>query len=195
VLASYGMTETCSQVATQRMDLMELPFRESPLELLPIWKAETSGEGLLRLRGDALFFGSIEQGVFQKREEEWFTSKDRAKVHESSIVPLGRSDALVKVMGELVDLDSVEYRLAGFFEGAEFAVVAISDSRREHALVLCSVGVVPTEAIAAYQARAIGPERLVKWIQIDAFPKSDLGKLKRHELRQLAEEMDGMELL
>jgi len=137
----------------------------------------------------------IEQGVFREREGQWFTTQDRAEVLGNCIVPLGRSDALVKVMGELVNLDEVERRLAEFAEGIQFAVVAISDSRREHALVLCSEGDVSPETIAAYQAKAIGPERLVKWIRLNEMPRSDLGKIKRHELRELAQEMGGVDLL
>jgi o-succinylbenzoate---CoA ligase len=195
VLASYGMTEACSQVATQKMDLLDLPYGESPMELLPIWQAKTSAEGLLQLRGEALFSGTIEQGFFQKREGQWFTSNDRAMVFWDRIVPLGRSDALVKVMGELVNLDEVERRFAECSEGLPFAVVAICDSRREHGLVLCSEGDFSLEVIAAYQAKAIGPERLVKWVRLDELPRSDLGKIKRHELRELVQEMDGVELL
>lgn len=195
VLASYGMTEACSQVATQRMDLLNMPFVDAPLEMLPIWKADTNSEGLLKLSGEALFSGMIEGGVFREREEPWFTTQDRANVLGNCIVPLGRSDALVKVMGELVNLDEVERCLAELAGGIQFAVVAISDSRREHALVLCSEGDVAPQAIAAYQGKAIGPERLVKWIRLNEMPRSDLGKIKRHELRELAQEMGGVDLL
>ena len=39
VLASYGMTEACSQIATQRLSSLGKPFGEAGMELLPIWEA------------------------------------------------------------------------------------------------------------------------------------------------------------
>ena len=68
VLASFGMTEAASQIATQSLAYISLPFADSPLEILPIWQAQETPDGMLRLKGAALFAGTIEQGVFRRRE-------------------------------------------------------------------------------------------------------------------------------
>ncbi len=193
VLASYGMTEAASQIATQTLASLSAPYTASPMELLPIWEAEETPEGLLRVKGEALFAGTIEQGVFHRREGEWFTTNDHVTVSGNTLSPQGRADSRVKVMGELIDLEAVEKRFLGLAQGTvregTFAVIAIPDDRREHALI--AVFENPAEAAenayATYQSQAPGPERFTRWIAMESFPRTDLGKLQRAELRHIVQ--------
>ncbi|QTN31693.1 AMP-binding protein [Akkermansiaceae bacterium] len=184
VLASYGMTETCSQVATQALDSLGLPFAEAPLQLLPIWDAELSDAGLLRLRGDALFSGTITDGGFRRREGDWFTTNDRVELSARTVRPLGRSDSLVKVMGELVDLDGIEARLGRLCgeRGKSVAVIAVPDTRKEHALIAVFEGEALPSAVDDYNRQAPGPERISRCHVVTGFPRSDMGKLLRASL-------------
>lgn len=188
VLASYGMTEACSQVATQRMDAVGVPFVDAPLEILPIWDAAETAEGLLCLRGDALFAGIVEDGNFRRREGEWFTTSDRAAVSGRTIRLLGRVDSLVKVMGELVDVERVERRFmevaAGRVKEGGFALLAMPDERREHTLVAVFEGNAVEECVADYNRGAPGPERIERWCGVAEFPRSELGKIRKVVLRQ-----------
>lgn len=189
ILASYGMTETASQIATQNIDLIHAPYASSPLELLPIWEAEETPEGLLRIRGEALFAGTIENGIYHHREGEWYTTQDRVHVSDNNLTPLGRADSQVKVMGELIDLEHVEKRFLELAQGTiregTFAVITIPDSRRENALIAVFERNCPEHIITAYQSQALGPERFVQWIAMEDFPRTDLGKLRRIELRRM----------
>ncbi len=45
VLATYGMTETCSQVATQEVAALGEDFAEGGLGVLPEWEREGGGNG------------------------------------------------------------------------------------------------------------------------------------------------------
>ena len=194
VLASYGMTEAASQIATQNIELLESPYAASPLELLPLWEAEESPGGLLRIKGEALFAGMIEQGVFRPREGEWFTTQDRVEVSARTLVPRGRNDSLVKVMGELVDVEAVEKRFLELAQGniqeGTFAVIAIPDPRRENALIAVfeNPGPAAEVAYATYQSQAPGPERFTYPLSMPSFPRTDLGKLCRAELRLICME-------
>lgn len=189
VLASYGMTETCSQVATQRMDCLEIPFADCPLELLPIWEADVSAGGLLRLKGNPLFKGVLETGELHVREGEWFTTSDRAEVSGRYIRPLGRVDSLVKVLGELVDVEAVEKRLIEYcgerLDGVEVAVVAMDDARNEHSLVAVFRGESLQAIVDEYNKLAPGPERIARCCEVTDFPRTALGKIRRSELREL----------
>ncbi len=184
VLASYGMTEAGSQVATQSITALELPFVEGVMELLPIWDAEVTADGLLRLRGDALFCGVVAGGNYHPRVGEWFTTNDRAEVSGTMIRPLGRADTRIKVLGELVDVEGVERDLIGLC-GVSLAVIALPDARRENELVAVFEGEVPDVCVADYNSRAPGPERIMRSCGIGAFPRSGMGKLLRAKLAEL----------
>lgn len=197
VLASYGMTEACSQVATQNPDLLEAPYTECPLEILPIWEARANAAGLLELRGEALFSGTMEVGKLVAREGDWFAASDRVSVSGNSLLPLGRADSLVKVMGELVDLEAVERRFRGLSPGGipegSFAIVPIPDARREHILIAAFEGAAADgePCLADYNAAAPGLLRIAEAIHIPQFPRTDFGKLRRAELAAMVRSRRG----
>ena len=189
VLATYGMTEACSQIATQPMSALGKPFAESPMELLPIWDAQLSVEGLLKLRGEALCSGFLVNGEYHLRDGEWFTTSDRVELSGRCLVPLGRADSMVKVLGELVDVEGVERRLVEIAGGrvapGKLAVVAMPDERREHVLVAVFEGGAAPICIADYNRAVPGPERIARWCDVAGFPRSELGKLRKGELRAM----------
>ncbi|MEO5715887.1 MAG: AMP-binding protein [Luteolibacter sp.] len=194
VLASYGMTEAASQIATQTLDQLANPYQPAPIPLLPIWRADVSPDDLLRISGPALFSGYVisENGVwrFIPRESEWHVTSDRVMLDNSTITPLGRADTLVKVLGELVDPESIERELTALSDGrlaaGTFAVIALPDQRAGHVLVpvfetLIDRSVVQT-ALALYQITAPGFGRLHGPAFVPEIPRSPLGKLLRKEL-------------
>jgi O-succinylbenzoic acid--CoA ligase len=186
VLASYGMTEASSQVATQRIGGLGQPFADCPLELLPGWDAEVTQEGLLRLKGKALFSGTWDEGCLTMRKGDWFTTNDRAELSGRTIRHLGRADTMVKVMGELVDVEAVERRLIGFCGNRAdgVAVVAVPDGRKENSLLAVFEESVRAEAVEEYNSHAPGPERISRWCVVGGFPRTELGKLRRAELAE-----------
>jgi O-succinylbenzoic acid--CoA ligase len=195
VLASYGMTEACSQVATQPIAALGKPFAEIPMGLLPIWDARLTGEGLLKLRGDALFAGLLDSGGYHAREGEWFTTSDRVELSGRCLKPLGRADSMVKVLGELVDVEAVERRLAEIAGGRvsveKLAVIEMPDDRREHVLVAVFEGGAVPVCIADYNRAVPGPERIARWCEVADFPRSEMGKLRKGELRAMVAKGQG----
>ena len=191
VLASYGMTEACSQIATQRLSSLDRGFGEVGMELLPIWDAEITPAGLLLISGDALFHGTIAGNEFLKKVPGGFLTNDRARLDGRILIPEGRADSLVKVMGELVDIEAVE---RAFIHGSDecvepgrFAVVAVPDERREHALVGVFEGGMNAAAgaIRKYQESTGGLSRLDRFVEVETFPRTGLGKLRRAKLAEL----------
>jgi len=198
VLASYGMTEAASQIATQSLDSLASIYQPSPIPLLPIWRAELSAENLLRISGPALFSGALvlegNEWVFQPRVSGWHETGDRVALDEGMLTPLGRADTLVKVLGELVSPEQIERELAALSGGAlapgVFCVVAVPDARSEHALVPVFDAAAGAELIdavlAAYAARAPGIRRLRPPLMFADFPRGALGKPRRAEITRRA---------
>lgn len=194
VLASYGMTEAASQIATQELDALENPYQPAPIPLLPIWRAETSVEETLRIAGPALFSGVLAlvdgSWVYQPRISEWHGTDDRMRLENGGLTPLGRADAKVKVLGELVDVEQIEREIAALAGAAlatgGFVVVAVPDARAEHALVpvfdVMVDAAVIAEAMRAYDRQAPGFRRLRPAVVLEEFPRSPLGKPLRREI-------------
>ena len=195
VLASYGMTEAGSQVATQEVARVGESFADCPMKVLPIWELGLSEEGLLKLRGEALFCGTLDEGdgkfVFRKREGEWFQAKDRVRLDGDEISVEGRADALVKILGELVDVEAVEREFlkmaGGRVKEGSFAVVPVGDERRGHVLVAVGERGAVGDFFKMYQQQASGLERFSRLVEVDEMPRTGLGKIRRGELKALCE--------
>jgi O-succinylbenzoic acid--CoA ligase len=197
VLASYGMTETGSQIATQSLEQLALPYESFPLPVLPIWQVKADEEERLAIAGPALFSGQVtgEAGVwnYEPREGEWHRSDDRGQVDESGITILGRADSLLKILGELVDPQQIERDLddgGGPFPEGSFAVAAVPANRAGHVLVPVFSGTVDRvqveAAVEAYNAVAPGFRRLLPPLFVETLPRSELGKIRRGDLAELA---------
>lgn len=209
VLASYGCTEAASQVAT------ELPAgvgqgapadQPGPLLLLPHWEARVgnagegarespeSAAGLLELRGRALALRRyVRRGTGWHAEvladgQGWWRSADRVRLSGRELRFAGRVDRVVKVLGELVNLEAVERDLsAAGLEAGRFAVVALPDERRGAALVLAwetrQEGRGPdAETLVRYAASAAPFARIVRVAVVAELPRSPLGKIRYEEL-------------
>ena len=198
VLASYGLTEAASQVATASLGSLGDRFSSDFLPVLPIWELRAGADGIVDLRGDSLFLGRVEVGAggrrrFIPREGEWFKTRDLGSVDGAGRLTVrGRVDQFVKILGELVDPlaveDSLESMNAGELRG-RIAVVAVPDSRAGHRLVAVrESGVDPVAAEksgAAWNGRCPGYARVAEWIDVGKIPRSPLGKVLRKEMQEM----------
>lgn len=194
VLASYGMTEAASQIATQDLSALEDLYQSAPLPLLPIWQTETAPDGRLRIAGPALFSGKLRREVgtwvYEPRTEDWHQTEDRVNIEGNFLTPLGRADSLVKVLGELVDPEAIERVLASLSGGSlatgSFVVAAVPDVRAEHRLVpVFDAGADATvirNTLYAYAEKAPGFLKLGPAVVLENFPRSPLGKPLRAEI-------------
>jgi O-succinylbenzoic acid--CoA ligase len=196
VLQSYGMTETASQVATEPLWHLEQDFQPDRLALLPDWQAEITPDGHLQLAGPALASGWLmptgDSWAWQPVDGALVT-RDRARLWEEGglrwLSFLGRDSQMLKILGELVHLGSLQGELAKVArELAPSAVVALAarpDTRRGHEIVLrYELGTVQDDelqAIAAgYDARVRPFERL-RGMEAATGPLfNEMGKLLAH---------------
>jgi len=198
VLASYGSSEAASQVATERPDGPRGGSAcPGAMVILPQWEARVvpgDEAGLLELRGPALArrrfvwrYGVwVEEGLADA--EGWWRTADRVILSGRELRFAGRVDRVVKVLGELVNLEAVERRLsAAGLEVGRFAVVALPDERRGAALVLAwearQEGRGPgEEPLARYAATAAPFAWIVRVAVVTELPRSPLGKIRYQEL-------------
>jgi len=192
VLASYGMTEAGSQVATQPLSALEGEFQPQPIAVLPHWRLRTAEGGRLELSGPALFAATLERDGggwrFVARRGEWHASDDRGELDGERLRFRGRLDRQVKVLGELVDPEAIERRLA--LEGV--VVVALPDPRRGRRLIAVAEEAVDeaalAAAIAAHHGECEGYARVERTVRIAVLPRGPMGKVQRGEVAALLRE-------
>jgi O-succinylbenzoic acid--CoA ligase len=107
VLTSYGMTEGCSQIATQRPDNVSNAARGSGWPL-PGVQVRTA-EGAIQVRGPTLFSGYLLGPSEPLDAEGWFTTGDLGHFDASGQLHVtGRSDQMIISGGENVAPAEVE---------------------------------------------------------------------------------------
>jgi len=178
LLPSYGMTETCSQVATA------LP--ESPeLRLLDHAEARVDVEGRLAFRGASLLTGyATANGFIDPKVDGWFLTEDLGSVEGRVLHVHGRRGDFVKIGGESVDLARLDAIVASV-AGVHAAIAAVPDVRLGHVIHLY-IDEAATEAVASeFNARVHPFERARAIHRVTEIPRSSLGKLLRKELVKL----------
>jgi len=184
VLPSYGMTETCSQVATATATLA------SPeLVLLDHVQARTEEDGRLAFRGQSLLtgYGTASGFIDPKTEDGWFTTEDLGKVQNGRLQVGGRRGDFIKIGGESVDLARLDAILASI-AGAHAAVLAVPDARLGHVIHLAVTNATDPHTVkAAFDANVHPFERARAVHVVAEIPRSPLGKLLRKQLLQIVE--------
>jgi len=181
LLRSYGLTECSSQVATA------LPGSVGgQLHLLPHVTASTDDEGVLSIDSPALFTAKAQilDGVvtFKTREAGPWKTQDRVQLRAGrTLEHLGRIDQTIKIRGEKVDLVEMEKLLQRQL-GFQVILLAFPDPRDGLSLVALSERDLSLEELN----RNLLPHQKIKhYHQVQQFPRTELGKIKRGELQQL----------
>jgi len=182
LLPSYGMTETCSQVATATLTSPEL-------SLLDHIEARTEGDGRLAFRGASLLTGyATEHGLVDpKTSDGWLVTEDFGFIYDRSdgrtLQVEGRRGDSVKIGGESVDLTRLDAILASI-AGSHAAVVAVSEPRLGHVIHLAIDPSVDDAdgVLAAFNAGVHPFERARAVKRVAEIPRSPLGKLLRVKL-------------
>ncbi|HEV7765819.1 MAG TPA: AMP-binding protein [Thermoanaerobaculia bacterium] len=177
LLPSYGMTETCSQVATATL-------RSPELVLLDHVEARTESDGRLAFRGTSLLTGyAAEQGFIDPRTDDgWFVTEDLGSIEDRTLRLEGRRGDFIKIGGESVDLGRLDAILAGI-AGLNTAVIAVPDDRLGHIIHLVAGPTIDADQVAAEFNERVHPfERARAIHRVASIPRSALGKLLRKKL-------------
>ena len=179
LLASYGLTEACSQVATADPRAADSTW----LPLLGHMQARTDDAGILELHGSSLLTGwMIFDGAPARWEDPkrdgWYRTTDRAELRGRLLRVLGRSDDLLKIRGELVDVASLERALQARVPSGLVCVRAVPDARNGFILhVVAESSEAAKEAAAA--SEVFPPFARPQTVEVGAIRRTASGKIMR----------------
>lgn len=194
ILPSYGATECASQIATASLNSLTQKSHP-PLILLSHIEGRVH-EGNLCFSGASLlstyaFLQNDEVIFLDPKREGWFFSDDRGRLINREIIVEGRSDSMVKILGENVDLAKLEQILQKIRIQLnckfEVTLVGLPDKRLGQSLhMVCETGdQLSVNNIQEEFNRIVLPfERIRKVCLVESIPRSLLGKIKRNELIQ-----------
>jgi O-succinylbenzoic acid--CoA ligase len=201
-LPSYGLTETCSQVATAGLSSLSATSRPTVLPVLGHADMCSDAAQRLAIRASSLLTCCAEineQGarVWDPKQDGWLPTEDTGRVGADGVEVFGRMSESVKVLGEIVSLPRVEDQvwrwaarenlrgLAGF----DLAIVAPPHERLGHEVVLAIACRAPMDAarrsaieasVGTFSRDHLLPfERVRRVVFVDEIPRTPLGKCRR----------------
>jgi O-succinylbenzoic acid--CoA ligase len=193
LLPSYGMTEASSQVATASMESLAniTPSEMPPLHVLP----HLNDDGRLSIAGTSLLEGyySIVEGDFEpwmdpKDASGWFTTQDCAELRGSQLKILGRTDEVIKIRGENVNLSGLREQLANVLQknqwNIECTIAAIPHPRLGWQLALVSPAPEKELRLLGQELNKtlLGFERIEVFYPLTPLPRTELGKIQQQRL-------------
>jgi O-succinylbenzoic acid--CoA ligase len=183
ILRSYGMTETCAQVATDHP--YELHDGDGGLPFLPGVEARLVG-GVLEVRGPMLFSGYL--GGPRISPSEWHRTQDLAVLNaEGRVAVLGRADDLIVSGGEKIAPLEVE-RVVEAVPGVRRACVfGMPDAVWGEVVCLAIEGDASEEALVhAFETTLAAYKRPRRLSVLPSFPEFASGKVDRVAVRATA---------
>jgi O-succinylbenzoic acid--CoA ligase len=198
VLATYGMTETASQMATEDPDRAD-GRRARPLYgyNIRIDHPGADGAGEICVRGPGVspgYWRRPETTAERFDRDGWFHTGDIGRLHlDGRLEVLDRRDDLIVSGGENIYPAEVEAALAALPEVAAAAVVGVPHP---------DWGMVPAAAVVPRTGAGVDPARLEQqlaahlarykipkqWTVVDALPLTANGKVRRAEVRDWFED-------
>ncbi|MDP9495204.1 MAG: AMP-binding protein [Actinomycetota bacterium] len=181
VLPSYGMTETCGQVATLRPGSKVEP-KAHPL---PDVQLRIEGDGRIAVRGPMVSPGYL--GEPDRQPDSWFVTGDLGQLDlDGALRVLGRADDVIVSGGENIDPRVIEASLTAI-AGVDAALVLGVPSAEWGMEVACLyVGdLEPALVEGRLRRRLAGASIPKRWKRVDSIPTTDLGKPDRDQALRL----------
>jgi o-succinylbenzoate---CoA ligase len=204
VVSSYGMTETCAQIAANPMlrpsgiyhpktsvghifKPNEVEIRDEAGNKLP--KIE---EGLIWLKGPQIFDGYLNPELNKEAfdEDGWFNTGDYGYLNRNRqlFIKTRRTDLII-TGGENVNPHTVEEAMNQLSDISECAVFGVEDikwGQKIVAFIVSSQEVVDVEIIRPQLKKSLRGFQIPKeFYTVKKLPKSALGKIKRNKLQEL----------
>lgn len=188
LLPSYGMTECSSQIATGGLN-------ENTLTVLPHVKVKIEG-GLINIKSKSLlsiyaFANPGGWNFVDPKVNGWYATADRGELRDGYLHLLGRSDSMIKIGGESVDMDMLEVLLQHLKDSlqlqGDITLVDMDDDRLGKVIHLAASGttqVLLKPLIDGYHKSVMPYERIRQVHIVHEIPRSPLMKILKGQLRK-----------
>ena len=191
LLISYGMTETCSQIACS--PLQSLNKKTFPkmklLDHIQIKQSKKQSQIKSKSLLTAYFDVNFKKFYDPKNSKGWFKLQDEILLTGKCISPMGRKDEQIKILGERVDLQKLSFLLEEV--SSDFSIkghlLAVPDSRQGFKLALASSSFdIPKLAFIAknFNKKVLPFERIHSLYSLNEISKNSLFKARQESLRK-----------
>ncbi|HEX8822652.1 MAG TPA: o-succinylbenzoate--CoA ligase [Archangium sp.] len=200
-LQTYGLTEACSQVTTERPDEADgrtagraLPGVEVRIVGLEGESLAAGREGDIEVRGPTVMFGYLNrpEATREAVRNGWLRTKDVGVLDASGrLTVLSRRTDLIVRGGENIYPAELEAVLASHPAVREAAVVGVPDARWGEvpvAFVATRKGAVLPEDLGAWCRESLAGFKVpARFLEIESLPRNAMGKVERTVLRERAQ--------
>ena len=199
-LQTYGLTESCAQVATEHPDEADGRTAGRPLPGLQVRIVGPGGEALeagregdIEVRGPTVMAGSLNrpEATREAFRDGWLRTKDMGMLDgRGRLTVLSRRTDLIVRGGENIYPAELEAVLAAHPAVREAAVVGVPDARWGEvpvAFVATRDGAPPPEELGAWCRESLAGFKVpARFLGIEALPRNAMGKVERTVLRDRA---------
>lgn len=185
----YGLTEFSGWVAGSRSIDHRAPGYVGKPWGVDIQVREENNPGEILLRGAGCMSGFVDHGKFHAVDRTaWFATGDLGRTDErGSLTLMGRQKDIINYGGFKVHPEDIDSLLAQHPQVQEVCCFAIeSDNLGEvPAVALVLKGAITEKELKAWCAERIHAHKIpVRWFFVDRLPKTERGKISRHQVRQ-----------
>lgn len=189
---SYGMTETCSQIATAIY-----PTPKAEMVILNHIKLDITQDGFIKIKSNSLLTGYV-RGDDPKKEfidpkvDGWYTTQDKGSIESGVLKVEGRGSSFLKIGGENINLTSLEatWEAVRLEHHCQDDIVIIDMPDERLGKIICLAGSSKgndnkfDDMIASFNKQVIAIAKIRKFFLVKKIPRTPLGKLIKEELRQ-----------
>ena len=175
VLPTYGLTETCGQVATLRPGSV----LENKAHPLPGVELRIEPDGRIAVRGPMVSPGYV--GEPDRGPGEWFVSGDLGRLDaDGALQVTGRADTVIVSGGENIDPGVVEEAMSRVHGVEASLVVGLPNEEWGMEVVCLYVGEASPTRIESYLRNRLDRFMIPKrWLRVEVLPQTPLGKPDR----------------
>ena len=180
-LPSYGMTETCAQIATLRPG--SPPQRRA--HLLPGVELRIEPDGRIAVRGDQVSLGYA--GEPDRPRGEWLVTGDLGEIDDDGALRvLGRADGVIVSGGENIDPVAVEQVVETHPDVPAAVVVGLASEEWGMEAACAYSGEIDPEDLRRWARERLDGFMVPKrWLRVEQVPVTALGKPDRVAARGL----------